>query len=173
MSKENPLKQALDFLMKDMSNGPGGPTAGAPDVTLRSEAAPLLDRIDRLVERLAGPRVTAAEIMSQHLLRLAAARIRELEAQKEWRPIKVYLRDGSEAVVYASNGREGAELIGATKESDGWWPISWDLAGRYIGSDMDTMQDIIPPLVVPVAEGRPAGPSVPDSSVPARTEGDV
>jgi hypothetical protein len=100
------------------------------------------------------------------------ARIRELEAQREWRPIETAPKDGTRIYLWLAD--EGFEQTATWRNIDdweGWWLWEWDC-----GADIHDITHWTPSLMPPigeVAEGRPAGPSVPDSSVPARTEGDV
>jgi hypothetical protein len=74
------------------SNGAAAPTAGAPDVTLR------------LTERLEAHKLNHHPL-AEGILAEAAARIRELEAQREWRPIETAPRDGTRFLGADAGGR--------------------------------------------------------------------
>jgi hypothetical protein len=138
-----------------MGNGPAaGPIADAPDGALRLTSDQLLARLDLQAEllRLAFPEGSAAG----QLLTRAAARIRELEAQREWRPGITAPKDGT-------------RFLGAYQDGDGWTHhesfyindpqngvIGWFMQAPWQGEQTDRQPDYWQPLTspaAPVAEG--------------------
>jgi hypothetical protein len=153
---------------KGMGNGPAaGPIADAPDGTLRldsTKAAEAIKAAAALVRRLRDDRFwRPADIVSSALRNNAAnyiewlhLRIRELEAQREWRPGITAPKDGT-------------RFLGAYRDGGGWTHhesfyindpasgvVGWFMQAPWQGEQTDRQPDYWQPLTspaAPVAEG--------------------
>jgi hypothetical protein len=131
-------------------NAPKGATAGAPDVTLELEKAGLLTDADYYANVYYG-KATGT------LFRNLAARIRELEAEREWKPIDaVARRSTSKNPVFLLLPEAGDDPHTALAWFDKRPPCLWIESGLMPGR---TWREDIPlaycpaPAAVQVAEG--------------------